>query len=450
MKQPETNHIDHSGGELRRELSLLDSLMINMGIVIASAIFLVPASVAQAVETPWMMLAVWMVAGVLSLCGALAFAELGAMMPKAGGEFIYLTEAYHPFWGYLYGWTVFAVIWTASIAAVAVALATYLGYFVPLSPWMVKAIAIGVILFLSALNCYGLRLGATTQNVSTFLKLALLAVIIVLCFALGGEGVGDFNRWLPEAQGLTLASRFGVAIVAALWAYDGWISITTMGGEVKQPEKFLPRSIILSVVMVMVIYLLANAGYSLALPMVKIAHSERVAADAVSSVVGRWGGGLVSLAIIISCFAAVHGMILTGARVYYAMAEEGLFFRRLAILHPVYKTPVASLLVQGGWASLLTLTGTYDQLFTYVVFDSWLFYALGGAAVLVLRRRQPERPRPYRTWGYPYLPFIFVVLSGALLLNTLWSDPRDSLIGIGIALLGVPGYLVWSRGKKGI
>lgn len=445
MEQPDHNHASHPGGELRRELSLLDALMINVGIMIASAIFLVPASIAQQVETPWLMLAVWVVAGGLSLCGALAFAELGAMMPSAGGEFVYLTEAYHPFWGYLYGWTVFAVIWTASIAAIAVALATYLGYFVPLSAGMVKAIAIGVILCLSVLNGYGLKLGATTQNVSTLLKLALMAVIILLCFTLGEEGARDFDRGWPEARGLSLASRLGTAMVAALWAYDGWISITTVGGEVKQPEKFLPRSITLSVVVVIAIYVAANAAYSLVLPMATMARSERVAADAISSVIGPWGGGLVSLAIIISCFAAVNGMILTGARVYYAMAEEGLFFRHVASVHPVYKTPVAALLLQGGWASLLTLTGTYDQLFTYVVVDSWLFYALGGAAVLVLRRRQPERARPYRTWGYPYLPVIFVGLSSALLLSTLWFNPRDSLIGIGIALLGVPGYLVWSR-----
>jgi APA family basic amino acid/polyamine antiporter len=449
MEQPGTDSVSPAGDKLRRELSLLDALMINVGIMIASAIFLVPASIAQQVETPWLMLAVWVVAGGLSLCGALAFAELGAMMPSAGGEFVYLTEAYHPFWGYLYGWTVFAVIWTASIAAIAVALATYLGYFVPLSAGMVKAVAIGVILCLSLLNGYGLRLGATTQNVSTLLKLALMAVIILLCFALGGEGASDFDRWWPEARGQSLASRLGAAMVAALWAYDGWISITTVGGEVKQPEKFLPRSITLSVVVVIAVYVLANAAYSLVLPMVTMARSERVAADAISSVIGPWGGGLVSLAIIISCFAAVNGMILTGARVYYAMAEEGLFFRRVASVHPVYKTPVAALRLQGVWASLLTLTGTYDQLFTYVVVDSWLFYALGGAAVLVLRRRQPERARPYRTWGYPYLPVMFVVLSSALLLSTLWFNPRDSLIGIGIALLGVPGYLVWSRQRDG-
>jgi APA family basic amino acid/polyamine antiporter len=448
MMQPQTDQENRSSVELRRELSQLDSLMINVGIIIASAIFIVPASVAQQVETPWFMLAIWVVAGVLSLCGALAFAELGAMMPVAGGEVVYLTEAYHPFWGYLYGWTVFAVIQTASIGAVAVGLATYLAYFIPLTPWMIKAVAIGVIIFLSVLNCYGLRRGAITQNISTFLKLALMAMIIMLCLSLGRDGAGDFVQWAPKARGLSLAGRFGIAMVAALWAYDGWISITYVGGEVKQPGKLLPRSITLSVIVVMAIYLLANLAYSLALPMASVARSERVAAEAVSRVVGSWGGGLVSLAIIISCFAAVNGMILSGARVYYAMAEQGLFFRRLAAVHPVYRTPVASLLLQGAWASVLTLTGTYDQLFTYVIFDSWFFYALGAAAVIVLRRRQPQLPRPYRTWGYPYLPFIFVALSGALLLNTIFSDPRDSLIGIGIALVGVPGYLAWSRRKR--
>jgi amino acid transporter len=436
-----------SGEKLRRELSLLDALMINVGIMIGSAIFLVPASMSREVETPWLMAAVWVVAGILSWCGALAFAELGAMMPEAGGEFVYLTEAYHSFWGHLYGWTVFAVIVTASIAAVAVALATYIGYFIPLSPRMVQVIAIVVILILSILNCYGVRQGATTQNVSTLMKLVLMAVIIVLCLALGREGVGDFSRWLPDEPDLTLASRFGTAMIAALWAYDGWISITWVGGEVKQPERFLPRSITLSVIMVMGVYVLASVAYSLVLPMGTMARSERVAADAVGHLVGPWGGKLVSLAIIVSCFAAVNGMILSGARVCYAMAEQGLFFRPLAWVHPKYKTPAPALLLQGVWASVLTLTGTYDQLFTYVIFDSWVFYAMGAAAVIVLRRRPPERPRPYRAWGYPYLPILFVVLSGVLLLNTLWTNPRDSLIGIGIMLLGVPGYLVWSKRK---
>lgn len=437
-QSPERSH-------LLRQLSLLDSIMINAGVMIGSAIFLVPATIAQQVETPWLMLAVWLVAGLLSLCGALAFAELSAMMPASGGAVVYLSEAYHPFWGYLYGWTVFAVIQTASIAAVAVALATYVGYFIALTPWMIKLISILIILFLSWLNGLGVKQGAHMQNVSTLLKVGLLLIIIVACLIGPREGVADFSTWWPATPQTTLLSQFGVAIMAALWAYDGWISITYVGGEVRQPDRFLPRSITFSVLVVIVLYALVNLAYSISLPMASMAQSERVAATAVQQAVGPWGGALVALAVIVSCWAAVNGMILSGGRVYYAMAVEGLFFKRLASLHPTRHTPVASLYVQGLWASLIALTGTYDQLVTYVIFDSWFFYAMGGAAVLILRRKQPDRARAYRTWGYPYVPILFVGLSLVLLINTLVSDPRDASIGIGIALLGVPGYIAWSK-----
>lgn len=432
-------------GRLRRQLSLLDSVMINAGVMIGSAIFLVPATIARQVETPWLMFAVWLVAGMLSLCGALAFAELSAMMPTSGGAFVYLTEAYHPFWGYLYGWTVFAVIQTASIAAVAVALATYIGYFVALAPWMIKLISILIILFLSWFNGLGLKQGARMQNLSTGLKVGLLLAIIVACMMGRREGLADFSAWWPNVPETDLLSQFGLAVMAALWAYDGWISITYVGGEVRQPDRFLPRSITLSVLVVIVLYGLVNLAYSISLPMASMAQSERVAAAAVQQAVGPWGGALVSLAVIVSCWATVNGMILSGARVYYAMAVEGVFFKRLTSLHPTRHTPVASLYLQGIWASLIALTGSYDQLFTYVIFDSWFFYAMGGAAVLVLRRKQPDRARAYRTWGYPYVPILFVGLSLVLLINTVLSNPRDASIGIGIALLGVPGYIAWSK-----
>ncbi|MEE8583978.1 MAG: amino acid permease [Acidobacteriota bacterium] len=427
---------------LRRELNLLDALMINVGVILGSAIFLVPALIADKSGTPWMAALVWVVAGFMSWCGAVTFAELATLFPKAGGQYVYLERAYHPFLGFLYGWTVFAVIQTASIAAVSVAFMTYLAYFFPFSDAGIKLGAVLLILGLTAWNCLSLRLGATTQNFTTLLKLALLALIALACFYFGGEGSPAFGAFLPQSSaGLT---GFTLALVAALWAFDGWISITYMASEVRQPQRNLPRSIFHSVLLLGGLYVLVQLAFAYALPSERLFVSERVASEAVEYLLGPLGGGLVALAVVISCFAANNGMVLSGARVYYAMAADGRFFRPLARLSS-RSIPANALIAQGIWAALLSLSGSYDQLLTYVVVCSWIFYLLSATALIVLRRKRPELPRPYRVPGYPYLPGLFILMAAALLINTLWSDPRNSLIGIGITLAGAPLYFYWRQ-----
>ncbi len=433
---------------LRRELRLIDALMINIGTILASAVFVVQANIIAEVETPFLSTVVWVFAGVLSWCGAVTMAELGVLYPEAGGEYVYLEKVYHPLLGFLYGWTLFSVIQTASIAAVAVVFMTYVGYFFPLSSGEITAWAIVLILGLSLLNCISLRTSANTQNLTTLAKLAMVAIIIGVCLLFGKEGSTSFSELLPASGSRSLFASFGIAMVAALWAYDGWISITFVGGEVRNPQTFLPKSLSYSVILLIVIYVAINFGFMKALPLDRMAATDTVAADAVEAVLGRTGGGLVSLAVVISCFAAVNGFIFTGARVYYAMAVDGVFFSSFAKLNR-NRIPRNSVMAQAVWACLIALTGTYDQLFTYVVFTSWLFYALAAFGVIVLRKKKPDLHRPYKALGYPYLPLIFVALAVILLINTLIEDPRDSLIGLGIVSAGIPLYFFWARGKQG-
>ncbi len=429
--------------ELRRELGLLDTTMINVGTMIASAIFIVPATVAAQVPGSALMILVWVVGGVVSLLGALSVAELGAAYPEAGGQYAYLREAYGPAWGFLYGWANFAVINPASIAAIAVGFATYLGFFVWLSPTAIKALAVVSIAGLTLLNCLGVRLGATTQNVLTFLKMGALAALVITAFALPGGGAANFQPlWPPGSVGGWIRP-FGVAMIGVLWAYDGWLETTYVGSEIKDPGKNLPRSIILSTLIVIAFYVLASVAYSYVLSPARMAGLTLVASDAAQVTMGAVGAGFVAAAILVSTLGANNGIILTAARIPYAMARGGLFFQSQGSVHPRFATPVTALVTQGVISSLLALTGRYDQLFTYVVFAQFLFYALGCGAVMRLRRTEPQIPRPYRTWGYPVTPIVFIAFALWLVGNTIVELPRESAVGAGLILLGLPGYWYW-------
>ena len=427
---------------LRRDLRLGDALFINIGTILASAAFVVPAYVIVATGSAAGSVLVWVGAGAISLCGAFAIAELAALYPHAGGEYVYLERAYHPLVGFLYGWSLFAVIQTASIAAVAVIFVEYAARFVPLGPVASKAAVVIVIVGLSLWNCRSIRSSASTQNLTTVAKLVMAAAIVVLCVFWGDQPAASIAGSRLPVEG-SAAARWGAAIVAALWAYDGWISITFVGGEVKNPQRFLPRAISLSLLVLIGIYLLLNLAYLRALPLPAFAGTETVASDAAGRAGGALGGQLVALAVMISCFAATNGFIFTGARVYYAMAQDGAFFRAFGRLNRG-AVPTNATIAQGLWAAGIALTGSYDQLFTYVVVVSWLFYGLGSAAVFVLRWKKPELARPYRAFGYPLLPAVFTLFSGALLVNTLVTDPRDALVGLGITAAGIPAYL-WFR-----
>ena len=433
--------------DLKRELTLFDAVMINAGTMIASAIFIVPASIAAAVPGSAMSTLVWIIGGAVSLLGALSVAELGAAYPEAGGQYAYLREAYGPVPAFLYGWANFAVINTASIAAIAVGFARYVGFFThsPLTEAAIRVSAIASIVGLTLLNCRGVRLGATTQNVLTSLKIAALLALIVSSFVLPGGTVANFQPLWPSGSVGQWIGPFGVAMVAVLWAYDGWIETTYVGSEIVDPGRNLPRSIILSTVIVVVLYVLASVAYTYVLSPAVVARSSLVASDAAKVTIGSAGAALVVVAILISTLGANNGIILTAARIPYAMARGGMFFRSQGLVHPRYGTPTVALLTQGVIASTLTAFGKYDQLFTYVVFAQFVFYALSAGAVIRLRKRAPQVARPYRTWGYPVTPIVFIAFAIWLVYNTIVETPRDSAIGAGLILLGLPGYWYWKK-----
>jgi len=433
--------------DLKRELTLFDAVMINAGTMIASAIFIVPASIAAAVPGSAMSTLVWIIGGAVSLLGALSVAELAAAYPEAGGQYAYLREAYGPVPAFLYGWANFAVINTASIAAIAVGFARYVGFFThsPLTEAAIRVCAIASIVGLTLLNCRGVRLGATTQNVLTSLKIAALLALIVSSFVLPGGAAANFQPLWPSGSVGQWIGPFGVAMVAVLWAYDGWIETTYVGSEIVDPGRNLPRSIILSTVIVIVLYVLASVAYTYVLSPAVVARSSLVASDAAKVTIGSAGAALVVVAILISTLGANNGIILTAARIPYAMARGGMFFRSQGLVHARYGTPTVALLTQGAIASTLTAFGKYDQLFTYVVFAQFVFYALSAGAVIRLRKRAPQVARPYRTWGYPVTPIVFIAFAVWLVYNTIVETPRDSAIGAGLILLGLPGYWYWKK-----
>lgn len=433
-----------SGG-LRRDLTLLDATMINIGSIIASAIFLVPTTIAALLPSTGLVLFVWVLGGVVSLFGALAIAELGALMPRAGGQYVFLEKIYSPLWGFLYGWTAFVVIISGSISAIAVAFATYLAHFIPLTPNEIKIIAMASIVLLTLINCYGVKIGAWIQNGFTFLKIAALGALILFAFTLSDGTFSNLQPVLPSLPFGAFAGPFAIAMIAVLWAYDGWIEVTFVAGEVKDPHRNVHRSIIISTIIVISVYLTVNFAYMFLLPLETIAASELVASDAATVVLGPIGASFIAAAVMISTFGANNGYILTGARIYFAMAKEGVFFRSLANLHPTYRTPIPSLAAQGVWACALVFTGTYEQLFTYVVFASWIFYAMSCIGVFLLRKRWPDIHRPYKTWGYPVTPLLFVVFALYLVVATLMENPRDSLIGVAMIASGLPAYYYWRR-----
>jgi APA family basic amino acid/polyamine antiporter len=435
---------------LRKELGLLDATMINVGTIIASSIFIVPSAIAAAFTASFPTILVWVVGAVISLCGALCIAELGAAMPKAGGQFNYLQRAFGPVWGYLYGWGSSVVINPASIAAIAVGFATYFGFFVPLSGAGIKAVAIGSIMLLTFINCFGLKVGAITQNVVTIIKIAAVVALVVLCLLLPGGSAGNFQPFWPLEPASSLVGAFGVAMVAVLWGYDGWIEITYVGSEMKNPARDMPRSILLSTLLVSVLYVGVSVAILYVLGRGNAASSQLVAADAMKVVLGVGGATFITLAVLLSTLGSNHGIVFTAARIPYAMAREGQFFRWAARLHPRYATPNTSLIVQGVWSSFLVLLGGYNFLISCMVFVSFLFYSLSCIAVIVLRRKEPGMPRPYRAWGYPVTPVVFVLFSAYLIGNSIVELPRASLYGAGFLALGLPFYWYFTRtqGRK--
>ncbi len=454
---------DAQGG-LVRALSARDGVLITVGGVLGTGIFLTTADIARALPHAGLIVLVWIVGGLLTLTGALTYAELGALFPRAGGQYQFLKEAYGTLPAFLFGWTAFTVIQGGGIATLAVGFGEYLGAFVPffssghvllrlpLGPWewTIHGGQLGGVLaiaLLTAINYHGLREGAGVQNVVTLAKISSLVGLGVLGLLVAAPVRPALFAALPEGRPLV---AFGVGMIAVLWSFDGWYGATNMAGEMRRPERDLPRALLGGTALVTLLYVLVNLVYVRAIPVEAMGQSGRIGEEAARVLFGSLGARLVSAAVLVSTFGCISSTILYAARIYLPMAQDGVFFQALARVHPLRRTPSASILAQGAWAALLTFSGTYEQLYTYVTFAVVLFHALTGAAVFVLRRARPEAPRPYRVWGYPWVPGVFILASLLLVLITLAVRPTESLFGLGIVGLGLPAYAWWRRGARAV
>ncbi|HEX3233919.1 MAG TPA: amino acid permease [Gemmatimonadales bacterium] len=432
--------------ELGRVLGVQQLIYIVIGTVIGSGIFIVPGAVLrQSGGSVGLALLVWLVGGVLSLLGALTYAELGGMHPKAGGLYIYIRDAFGPFPAFLFGWTLFFIIGSGSVATLAVAWVAYLGQLVPLGPVAGRVTAIAIIGVIAVVNVRGTRSGARVQDLTTFLKVA--GIVIMSCaFLLWGRGLHGLHGTLwPEAVSPRILSGFGLSMIGTLWAYEGWQYVTYSAGEAKDPQRTFHRGLVLGTAMLIAIYLLASVGYLAALGPAGVAGTDRVAADAATVLFGPVAGKLIALMILVSIFSAANGIVLTVPRAFFAMARDGIFFHRLAEVHPRFGTPAFAILACSAWAMLLAATGTFEQLLTYVVFIGWLFYGLGALSVFRYRRREPLAPRPFRVPGYPVTPVLFVASAAAIVINTIVAQPARAAVGLGVVLLGSPAYFIWRR-----
>ncbi len=448
---------------LVRGLSLLDSVLLLVSGIIGSSIFLTAKDIAGPLPNPKLFFLVWILGGVISLCACVAFAELGSMFPDSGGQYIYLREAYGDLVAFLYGWMLFAVANGGTIAALSVASAAYMGNIIPdISDKHVifsaagivftRAHLVGLILIvvLTYVNVYGLRWGALLQNISTWTKFTAMAVFVLLGFTIGKGHWSNFSAAAPGGvtMGLSpsqLISALGVGLIAVFWAYDGWVYITWVAGEVKEPRRNVPLAMVVGVLAVGAIYLAMNATYVYALPLSEVSKYETIAHAAATALFSPGAAIWLSAMIAISCFSAAAACTLSGSRVYLAMAQDGVFFRRMAVIHPKWRTPAFSLIGQGIWAAVLTMSGRYDQLYTYVIFGMVLSYTLTVIGLFVLRWKKPDIPRPYRCTGYPWLPGLYILVGVAWTLNTIIQRPTEAFWGAVIVAAGVPGYLYWKR-----
>jgi len=450
MPEPTT-----SRPELARDLGVSHASAVVVGTIIGSGIFLVPAEMMQAVGSAKLVYLAWVVGGLLSFAGALTYAELGAMKPQAGGEYVYVRDAYGPLGGFLYGWTWFVIAKPASVATIVTGLVRILGTFpvfsffssnVLTAPFAVtwgQLVAIAAAILISFLNYIGVKKAGEFQLVFTLLKVAIILGIVFVCFSgIGnatGRGWSNFAGTFAGAKGGI--AGFMAALVAALWAYDGWNDLNMVAGEVKRPERNLPIALIAGVATVGLLYVLVNAGVQYVLPANAIARSQRPASDAVALILGPLGAGIVSAGMAVSMLVTLNGTIMSGARVPFAMARDGYFFRGLAEVHPRFHTPSTAIVVQAALSILLLLLGAnFRQLFSLAIFAEWLFYMIAGSSVFVFRWREPQAARPYRMWGYPVVPALFVVVAAALLVYTFRDDWPNSGYGVLVILAGIPVF----------
>jgi len=425
---------------LPRKLSFFDGVTLLVGTVIGSAIFVIPSLIAQRIAEPGLVVGIWVFSGLLVLCGALTLAELGTMLPQSGGLYIYMREAYGQFWAYLYGWTMMLVVFPGSIAALTSTFLLYLQWFVPLTWWAEKALGIGLLLVLAFVNTRGVKKGAGVQNLFTVFKVAGLVLLVGLAVITLRGSSANFLPILPERLSRGKLAAIGLSMVSTLFAYDGWQSVSFVAGEIRDPQKNIPRSIILGVLFVIAAYLGANLTYIFVLGQPSIAASERVAADVMSAMIGPVGATLITLAIVCSTVGTIAASILVGPRVFFAMARDGVIFPQLGTVHPRFETPANAIWAMAILAGLMTLTGGYEHLITMAGFANWIFLTMIALSVVVLRRKHPEWNRPYRVVGYPFTVLVFVIVSTVFVVNTLIESTLSSLMGLGLLLVGIPFY----------
>lgn len=429
-----------------RRLTLFDATMIVISGIIGSGIFINPYVVAQKVHTPFLILAVWIAGGLIALFGGFVFAELSTVMPKVGGQYAFFREAFSPLVAFLYGWGLLLIVQTGATAAVAVAFAQYVARLVDLpdgsTPWLAAAILVT----LAAFHALGIKPGAVLINFLTFGKTLAIAALIVGAFVLTKKSGLTWEPLVPpDLGGLSLVSAFFAGLVPTMFAYGGWQNLNYVAEEVKEPQRNLPRAILIGVFCVIAVYVSANVAYVHVLGAPDLAATKTPAAEMASRLVGETGARVISLLIVISTFGFMNLALLSAPRVYYAMAADGLFFRRLAHLSPRFRAPTAAILLQGILAAVYALANTYDKLLGYAVFADWIFFALAGASLMVFRRTLPEAPRPFPVPGYPVVPLLFILAGAGIVLNTFFADTRNALIGTAIFLLGVPVYYFWRR-----
>ena len=444
--------------KLDRQLDLFDSTMMVIGIVIGSGIFMTTGLMADALPSASLILIVWLLGGLQMLAGALTYAELGAAMPKAGGQYVYLREAYGSLPAFLFGWVAFIAYLTGTNAAIAVAVAEHLGSFYPsISTHNIvigfdyfsisggQIFAISLILILSFINYLGILFGKWIQNVFTILKIGS-----ILFFALAGLFIStgnhiDFSINPTNMSIGSILTGMGIALVAVTWTVGGWEYVTFAAGEIKNPKKNLPLALIIGTGVILVLYIMINIAYLKVLPMDSLIGELKVGEATAKSLYGPGIAGAFVVVVIISMFGSLNGNILVGPRISYAMAKDELFFSKAADVHPKFHTPGNAIMIQGVWASVLALSGTFEEIITLVVFVNFMMWIAASSTVFVLRKKQPELERPYKVWGYPYVPAFFIIFSSAILINTFFESPQQSLMGIGLTLLGIPAYLYWKK-----
>ncbi len=430
-----------SPAELPRQLRLIDAVAIVAGTIIGSGIFLVPNLVARNLDSAPLILGAWIFTGVLSFFGALAYAELGAMFPATGGQYVYLREIYGPLWAFLCGWAYFFVILSASVAWLGIVFATYLSYFIPLTPMMAKGVAVALIAAVTAINYRGVTFGTTVQKLFTAIKLAALLALIASAFLSGVKAAPS-----PASHGFSLAN-FGVAMIACVLSYDGWVAVSFVAGEIRNPKRNLLLALVLGLGTVILVYVLANIAYLRVLSVPEIAAADRVGALVAERTMGRAGGTFLAAAILISIAGCMNGWTMTAPRIFFAQARDRMFLPIFGRIHPRYRTPHISIALFGAWSILLTLTGTFETLASYAMYAAWIFYGLTAAGVIVLRLRKPEYERPYRMWGYPATLVLFVAVAIGFVLNTLIVTPGPAIAGTLLIAAGAPVYWIWGRVK---